>query len=159
MLRIVTLSAIVLAATVMQACVPGGDDLSGGGTEASDPSKTSDSASDITAQSNAPEVVANATSADCGVGNICFYSGPDLTGSICKWSLDDPDWGGGNITCRWAASQNVCSVWNRSRGNVEYFTATNFTSRIGSTNPSIAGNLTCTYKLRSHRCSSTGACW
>jgi hypothetical protein len=105
-------------------------------------------------------VTINATSADCPVGDICFYTGPNLTGSLCHWNVDDPDWASGAITCSWATTQNVCSVWNRAKKNIEYFTSANYANRIGSTNASVAGNLACTYKLRSHRCSSFfGGCF
>jgi hypothetical protein len=104
-------------------------------------------------------VTINATSADCPNGDICFYTGANLTGSLCHWNVDDPDWAGGSVQCSWATTTNVCSVWNRTRGNIEYFTSANFANRIGSTNSSVAGNLACTYKLRSHRCTAFFGCY
>lgn len=102
--------------------------------------------------------IANATSADCPSGHICFFTGSNLTGSICRWSGNDNSWTGGAVTCSWATSRAVCSVWNRSRGNVEYFLARDYVGRIGSTNAGVAGNLACNYNLLSHRCSS-GSCF
>lgn len=98
----------------------------------------------------------------CSVGNVCFYTGPDGSGSRCMWSIADNDWATGASVCSWATTTNVKSVWNRgtsSATGVEFFTSTNYasSSRIGCTRQGGSGNLAGTYKLRSHRWTS-GAC-
>jgi hypothetical protein len=164
---IVTASLATALALCLNACAldPTPDDSSqqtADSEQAADPESARSLLGGST-QNNTSEVevveVPNATSADCPAGEICFYTKTGLRGHMCKWGRDDPDWAGGNIRCSWATTKNVCSVWNRSRGNVEYFTAPNFSSRIGSTDSGAFGKLQCSYKLRSHRCSTSGACW
>jgi hypothetical protein len=99
----------------------------------------------------APKVVANATFSDCDVGEICFFTGANGSGSMCSWTAHDTDWASGSAQCSWATTSNVCSVFNRMNRRVEYFTSTNYVNRIGSEFSNSATNLACTYKLRSHR--------
>lgn len=89
----------------------------------------------------------------CPDGNICFFTGFDGNGSMCNWNAsNDPDWRDGAVRCSWAATHNVCSVSNRTSRRVQYYKAANYQRRVGSTLPGVAGNLACTYKLRSHKC-------
>jgi hypothetical protein len=90
----------------------------------------------------------------CNTGNVCFYTGPDGTGSRCMWSVADPDWATGGTVCSWALTTNVKSVWNRgtsSATGVAYYLQTNYTNRVGCTRQGQSGNLAGTYKVRSHR--------
>jgi len=99
---------------------------------------------------------------DCPQGHVCFWTGPDGTGSRCIWNNDDNDWSSAPIVCSWAGSQNVKSVWNNSgRGaGVIYYSRPNTDDdkyRIGCTRKGQSGNLTGTYKIKSHRW-TTGRC-
>ena len=87
----------------------------------------------------------------CLPGAICFYTGKAGGGKKCSWTAHDTDWASGSSICSWALTANVCSVYNRTSERVEYFRSANYADRIGSTLPTIAGDLACTYKLRSHR--------
>ncbi|MFL6122180.1 peptidase inhibitor family I36 protein [Actinophytocola sp.] len=96
----------------------------------------------------------------CSSGNVCFYTGPDGTGSRCMWSVADPDWATGSIVCSWARTTNVKSVWNRgtsSASGVAFYSGTNYSGRIGCTRQGQSGNLAGTYKVRSHQWIS-GSC-
>lgn len=89
--------------------------------------------------------------ADCGWGEICFYTGRDGTGEKCSWSSYDEDWNGGSVRCSWASTHNACSVYNKTSVRFEYFLSANYRNRIGSTGGWSGGNLACSYKLASHR--------
>ncbi len=96
----------------------------------------------------------------CNSGNVCFYTGPDGTGSRCMWSVADPDWATGSIVCSWALTTNVKSVWNRgtsSASGVAFYRSTDYNGRIGCTRQGQSGNLAGTYKVRSHKWIS-GSC-
>lgn len=115
-----------------------------------------DVTSDEAAESQAarivsPHEIANATFSDCPAGDLCFYTGLNGTGKMCHWGVIDPDWASGQIVCSWALTNNVCSIFNRWTGTVDYYTSPNYVNHIGSTARDVAGNLACSYKLRSHR--------
>jgi hypothetical protein len=97
----------------------------------------------------------------CNSGNVCFYTGPDGTGSRCMWSNADSDWATGTDVCSWALTTNVKSIWNRgtstSYTGVAYYKQTGYTDRVGCTRQGRSGNLAGTYKVRSHRWIS-GSC-
>ncbi|SER21394.1 peptidase inhibitor family I36 protein [Actinokineospora terrae] len=108
-----------------------------------------------------PQVAAAAPVAwECNTGNICFYTGPDGTGSRCMWDVADPDWATGGTVCSWALTTNVKSVWNRgtsSASGVAYYRNVDYVNRAGCTRQGQSGNLAGTYKLRSHKWIS-GSC-
>jgi Peptidase inhibitor family I36 len=97
----------------------------------------------------------------CNTGNVCFYTGPDGTGSRCMWSVADSDWATGTDVCSWALTTNVKSIWNRGTSSsytgVAYYKQTGYTDRVGCTRQGASGNLAGTYKVRSHRWIS-GSC-
>jgi peptidase inhibitor family I36 len=95
---------------------------------------------------------------DCPSGNVCFWTGDNGTGSRCTWSVDDPDWQGGNIRCSWAATRTAQSVYNHgtSGRSVSYYTGANYSgSRAGCTaaggQGNFQGNQGNGYFLRSHK--------
>lgn len=96
-------------------------------------------------------VTADATFSDCPEGDICFFTEKNGRGDMCNWNTYDEDWTSGFVRCSWATTKNVCSVFNRTRFRVEYFKSAKYEDRVGSTRSGVAGNLACTYKLRSHR--------
>ncbi|MFJ5225009.1 peptidase inhibitor family I36 protein [Streptomyces sp. NPDC088400] len=86
----------------------------------------------------------------CSPGNFCIYS----------------DWNGGGTRCQWSDSrkantadncsfiqrgQNVRSVWNATGHRVQYYTQTNYHSRVGSTPAGQGGNLQGNYQIRSFK--------
>jgi hypothetical protein len=85
----------------------------------------------------AVRVAAIAVAANCTAGNVCFYTGQNGTGSMCKWSNADNDWTAAPVICSWAKTNHV--------------------SRIGCTRQGVQGNLAGTYQLRSHEW-TTGSC-
>ena len=99
--------------------------------------------------------VPNASYSDCNAGNVCFYTGFNGSGSMCKWSVADPDWTSGAIKCGWASTHNVESVYNHGTSTgfsgVRYYLRTNYQSSIGCTPQGKQGNLAGTYQLRSHQ--------
>jgi len=92
----------------------------------------------------------NRAAYNCTHGYFCIYS----------------DWNGGGTRCQWSQSskantaddcsfiqrgQNVRSVWNRTGHRVQYYTQTNYNSRVGSTPADAGGNLQGSYQIRSFR--------
>ncbi|WP_433261087.1 peptidase inhibitor family I36 protein [Actinosynnema sp. CS-041913] len=76
------------------------------------------------------------------------------------------DWNGGGTKCQWSqrelantadncsfiqAGRNVRSVWNKTDHRVQYYTATNFNNRVGSTPSGNGGNLQGNYQIRSFK--------
>jgi hypothetical protein len=55
----------------------------------------------------------SAANFDCPTGDLCAYSGPDGTGSRCVWSGSDDNWLSGSISCSWAGTKPVLSVYNK----------------------------------------------
>jgi len=97
-----------------------------------------------------PHEMLNATFSDCAEGELCFFTGRNGSGSMCHWNVIDADWTSGAIRCSWATSSNVCSIFNRWSGTIDYYASANFQNHIGSTLKDVASNLACT-KLRSHQ--------
>ncbi|GGZ45278.1 peptidase inhibitor family I36 protein [Streptomyces subrutilus] len=86
----------------------------------------------------------------CAQGHFCIYS----------------DWNGGGTRCQWSQQskantaddcsfiqrgQNVRSVRNNTGHRVQYYTQTNFHSRVGSTPSGGEGNLQGNYQIRSFK--------
>ncbi|MFF3951795.1 peptidase inhibitor family I36 protein [Streptomyces sp. NPDC001890] len=86
----------------------------------------------------------------CSPGYFCIYS----------------DWNGGGTRCQWSderrantaddcsfiqRGQNVRSVWNATGHRVQYYTQTNYNSRVGSTPAGSGGNLQGNYQIRSFK--------
>ncbi|MEW1719572.1 peptidase inhibitor family I36 protein [Streptomyces sp. NPDC093109] len=87
---------------------------------------------------------------NCTSGYFCIYS----------------DWNGGGTRCQWSSrqrantaddcsfiqrGQNVKSVWNGTDHRVQYYTQTNYNSRVGSTTSVNGGNLQGNYQIRSFK--------
>ncbi|MFJ8098487.1 peptidase inhibitor family I36 protein [Streptomyces griseofuscus] len=101
---------------------------------------------------------ADSSYSDCPSGNVCFYTGDDGTGKMCAWSVDDPDWRSGSITCSWSATTRAQSVYNHgvTGAPVSYYTGANYGgSRAGCTKAGTKGNFVgnsgAGYFLRSHK--------
>ncbi|WP_381795762.1 peptidase inhibitor family I36 protein [Streptomyces niveus] len=90
---------------------------------------------------------------DCDTGYVCFYSGPNGTGTRCAWLVDDPDWQGGNIQCN--AFSVPRSIYNMGVAgypdHIAYYQETDYVNRKGCTAPGQYGNLAGTYSIRSHK--------
>lgn len=110
----------------------------------------------VTAFGVAPTATASHTAStrlaayNCAPGHFCIYS----------------DWNGGGTRCQWSAArkantaddcsfiqrgQNVRSVWNATGHRVQYYTGTNYQSRVGSTPAGAGGNLQGSYQIRSFK--------
>jgi hypothetical protein len=91
---------------------------------------------------------------DCSRGNVCFWTGSNGTGSRCMWDTADADWTAGAVTCSWATTRVVKSVWNRGEikrlTGVAYYLKANYVNRVGCTARGDRGNLAGTYYVRSH---------
>jgi hypothetical protein len=76
------------------------------------------------------------------------------------------DWNGGGTRCQWPNERkantadncsfiqnghNVRSVWNATGHRVQYYTGTNYNSRVGSTHAGQGGNLQGNYQIRSFK--------
>jgi hypothetical protein len=87
---------------------------------------------------------------------------PCTPGYFCIYS----DWNGGGTRCQWSRSEkantaddcsfiqrgkNVRSVRNRTEHRVQYYTMTNYHSRVGSTLAGQGGNLQGNYQIRSFK--------
>ncbi|MEU9192213.1 peptidase inhibitor family I36 protein [Streptomyces hundungensis] len=98
----------------------------------------------------APATPARAAAYNCSDGFFCIYS----------------DWNGGGTRCQWSQErlantadncsfiqrgQNVRSVWNKTNHRVQYYTATNYHQRVGSTPSGQGGNLQGSYQIRSFK--------
>ncbi|MFF4524931.1 peptidase inhibitor family I36 protein [Streptomyces bluensis] len=87
---------------------------------------------------------------NCSPGYFCIYSGWNGGGTRCQWSsarrantADD---------CSFIRrGQNVRSVWNGTGHRVQYYTGTNYQSRVGSTPAGRGGNLQGNYQIRSFK--------
>jgi Peptidase inhibitor family I36 len=91
----------------------------------------------------------------CSPGFVCFYSGKDGTGDRCQWQFSSRDWSSGEVTCDWAGTKKVVSVYNRSAvpgtAGVAYYAKAGYKSRVGCQRQGVRGNLEKPRKLRSHR--------
>jgi hypothetical protein len=106
-------------------------------------------AASATAPAASPDLAAN----NCTSGYFCIYNSYD-------------GWKGHGTRCRWSQSkkantadncsfirngQKVHSVWNATGHRVQYYTKTNYHSRVGSTAAAKGGNLQGSYQIRSFR--------
>jgi Peptidase inhibitor family I36 len=95
-------------------------------------------------------VARSAQAYSCAPGYFCIYS----------------DWNGGGTRCQWSQQsktntaddcsfiqrgQNVRSVRNNTDHRVQYYTQTNYHSRVGSTPSGGQGNLQGNYQIRSFK--------
>lgn len=84
---------------------------------------------------------------DCPSGWICFFSGPNGTGSMCRWNDNDAQARG---DCSWMAGGTPTdSVYNRTNYRFHYYREYNYVNRIGSTVANDSGNLAGTYTIGS----------
>ncbi|MFS0692921.1 peptidase inhibitor family I36 protein [Streptomyces nitrosporeus] len=84
----------------------------------------------------------------CSAGYFCIYSDWNGGGTRCQWSQDRK----ANTAddCSFIQrGQNVRSVWNSAGHRVQYYTGTNYNSRVGSTPNGNGGNLQGNYQIRS----------
>ncbi|MFF7093038.1 peptidase inhibitor family I36 protein [Streptomyces rubradiris] len=96
----------------------------------------------------APAGPSSAAAFRCDPGRFCIYSGWDGGGTRCQWTqarvANTAD------LCSFIRNgRNVLSVWNGTGHRVQYYTQTNFNSRVGSTAAGHGGNLMGTYQIRS----------
>ncbi|MEI5101732.1 peptidase inhibitor family I36 protein [Streptomyces sp. PmtG] len=87
---------------------------------------------------------------DCPAGYFCIYSGWNGTGERCMWASNQrantaDDCG---FIQRWA---NVLSVANKTVHKKQYYKATNYRDRVGSTTAGGEGNLQGNYQIRSFK--------
>ncbi|MFF8596711.1 peptidase inhibitor family I36 protein [Streptomyces sp. NPDC015220] len=100
------------------------------------------------------------TAAPAAGGNLAAYN--CTSGYFCIYS----DWNGGGTRCQWSQAskantadncsfiqrgKNVLSVWNGTGHRVQYYTHTNYNSRVGSTAAATGGNLQGSYQIRSFK--------
>ncbi|MFJ7590205.1 peptidase inhibitor family I36 protein [Streptomyces sp. NPDC097617] len=86
----------------------------------------------------------------CNSGNFCIYSDWNGGGERCEF----PDAQRANTAdnCGFIQRQiNVRSVWNGKNNRVQYYTQTNYNSRVGSTPGGQGGNLMGNYQIRSFK--------
>ncbi|MDQ0796263.1 peptidase inhibitor family I36 protein [Streptomyces sp. B1I3] len=86
----------------------------------------------------------------CSPGNFCMYSDWNGGGTRCQW----PDERKANTAdnCSFIQrGENVRSVWNATGHRVQYYTGTNYNSRVGSTPSGQGGNLQGSYQIRSFK--------
>ncbi|MFJ1716939.1 MULTISPECIES: peptidase inhibitor family I36 protein [unclassified Streptomyces] len=106
-----------------------------------------------------PVAAASAENAAAGSARASYSCSP---GYFCIYS----DWNGGGTRCQWSdkqrantaddcsfiqRGQNVRSVWNATGHRVQYYTKTNYNSRVGSTAAGNGGNLQGDYQIRSFK--------
>ncbi|WP_143466606.1 peptidase inhibitor family I36 protein [Lentzea kentuckyensis] len=126
------------------------------------------------AQAEAPAVQAAAVGAafdaqtgqalaqwECSIGHVCFWNDFQGKGKRCMWENQDDDWNSAPVVCSWASSNEVKSVYNRGTSSqfkgVVFYRNTGFHDRIGCTKQGQKGDLTGTYKVKSHQW-TTGRC-
>lgn len=118
-------SAVVLG--LLAAFLVGGNAIS---AQAASPAGSS-SATTVPARPATGDEVGVTAWADCPAGNFCIWSGPNATGSMCKWSNADNDWYSGSIVCSWADNQPLRSAYNNgtstSYAGVWVYTGANYT--------------------------------
>ncbi len=90
---------------------------------------------------------------NCPVGSFCLYNLGEGGGDMCSWTESDANTHEDNC---FLANKNsngtywlVRSVYNNTGVTVEYYTATEFNSRVGSTTAHNSGNLAGTYTVGS----------
>ncbi|MEV5197674.1 peptidase inhibitor family I36 protein [Streptomyces sp. NPDC053720] len=86
----------------------------------------------------------------CSPGYFCIYSDWNGGGTRCQWS--DKQRANTADDCSFIQrGQNVRSVWNATGHRVQYYTQTNYNSRVGSTPAGNGGNLQGNYQIRSFK--------
>ncbi|MFF4080984.1 peptidase inhibitor family I36 protein [Streptomyces sp. NPDC001777] len=86
----------------------------------------------------------------CSPGYFCIYSDWNGGGTRCQWS--DRQRANTADDCSFIQrGQNVRSVWNATGHRVQYYTQTNYNSRVGSTPAGSGGNLQGNYQIRSFK--------
>ncbi|MFE6685670.1 peptidase inhibitor family I36 protein [Streptomyces sp. NPDC057743] len=98
----------------------------------------------------APVKPAHRAAYNCTAGYFCLYDNWNGGGTRCQWSqkskantADD---------CSFIQrGRNVRSVWNGTGHRVQFYTQTNYHSRVGSTGAGSGGNLQGSYQIRSFR--------
>ncbi|MER6011241.1 peptidase inhibitor family I36 protein [Streptomyces bluensis] len=104
----------------------------------------------VPAANAAPAAPESRAAYNCSPGYFCIYSGWNGGGTRCQWSsarrantADD---------CSFIRrGQNVRSVWNGTGHRKQYYTGTNYQSRVGSTPAGAGGNLQGNYQIRSFK--------
>jgi hypothetical protein len=88
--------------------------------------------------------------ARCSHGYFCAFDGWNGQGTRCQWSAAKMRNTADNCSFI-RKGRNVLSVWNKTEHRVQYYTQTNFNSRVGSTRPGQGGNLQGNYQIRSFK--------
>ncbi|MER5553586.1 peptidase inhibitor family I36 protein [Streptomyces sp. NPDC002793] len=92
----------------------------------------------------------SAAFARCAHGYFCAFDGWNGEGTRCQWSAREMKNTADN--CSFIRNgKNVLSVWNKTEHRVQYYTGTNFKSRVGSTLAGQGGNLQGNYQIRSFK--------
>ncbi|MGW0787481.1 peptidase inhibitor family I36 protein [Streptomyces sp. NPDC002911] len=92
----------------------------------------------------------SAAFARCSHGYFCAFDGWNGEGTRCQWSAAKMKNTADN--CSFIRDgKNVRSVWNKTEHRVQYYTNTNFKSRVGSTLAGQGGNLQGSYQIRSFK--------
>ena len=103
----------------------------------------------------------------CQELSVCFFSEQYGNGEMCAWKGDDRDWLSGPGACPWTRTDPVKSIFNngdasKARHNVAYWLGKDWKydwdnpertrdEPVGCTSVNQQGNLTGTYRPRSHR--------
>jgi peptidase inhibitor family I36 len=98
----------------------------------------------------APMASSNSAAYNCSPGHFCIYSNWNGRGTRCQWSQSSK----ANTAddCSFIQrGQNVRSLWNGTGHRVQYYTHTNYQSRVGSTPAGAGGNLQGSYQIRSFK--------
>ncbi|CAM5550894.1 peptidase inhibitor family I36 protein [Streptomyces atroolivaceus] len=88
--------------------------------------------------------------ARCTHGYFCAFDGWNGEGTRCQWSAREMRNTADNCSFI-REGRNVLSVWNKTEHRVQYYTQTNFNSRVGSTLAGQGGNLQGNYQIRSFK--------
>ncbi|GHA94221.1 peptidase inhibitor family I36 protein [Streptomyces clavifer] len=104
---------------------------------------------------NRPTVTAAATAPSaaftrCTHGYFCAFDGWNGEGTRCQWTAAEMRNTADNCSFI-REGRNVLSVWNKTEHRVQYYTQTNFNSRVGSTRAGQGGNLQGNYQIRSFK--------
>ncbi|GAA3088581.1 hypothetical protein GCM10010449_10390 [Streptomyces rectiviolaceus] len=99
--------------------------------------------------------------------SVCFFSEQNGNGEMCVWGSDDRNWLKAPGTCAWARTEPVKSIFNhgdatRADHNVAYWLGEDFRydwdnpererdEPVGCTSVNQQGNLSGTYRPRSHK--------
>jgi hypothetical protein len=97
---------------------------------------------------------AAAASNNCRSGYFCIYSGYNgwtkSNVARCQWSQSSKANTADNCSFI-QQGKHVLSVWNSTGHRVQYYTQTNYHSRVGSTRAATGGNLQGSYQIRSFK--------